>query len=279
MIRSGLLGRSILASRSPWLHEQEARAEGLELSYELFDFDARGLGDEDLGGVLSGLRDDGFAGVNVTYPFKQVVIPLLDGLDASAEAVGAVNTVAMREGRLVGYNTDAAGFRDGLRAGLPDAALCRVLQLGAGGAGTAVADALLSLGVGQLDLADVDAARADALANRLRRRYGDGRVAVRRPDDHDLGDVDGVVNATPIGMTGHPGTPIDPRLLEPRHWVADIVYFPRRTELLSVAEAIGCATLDGSGMVVGQAALAFEIFTGVAADRNRMRRSFEAFGA
>lgn len=133
MIRSGLLGRSILASRSPELHEQEAAAQGLDLSYELFDFSDRGWSDDELGTVMGRLAVEGFSGFNVTYPFKQAVVPLLDNLDESALAVGAVNTVAVREGRLIGYNTDMAGFRGSFLATLPGAGTGRIVQLGAGG--------------------------------------------------------------------------------------------------------------------------------------------------
>src|SRR5512139_3010553 len=112
MLRSGLVGKDIQASRSPWLHEQEARALGMRLTYELFDFKALGFADDSLGQLLRRLLDEGYCGVNVTHPFKTAVIPLLDAVDSGAVDVGAVNTVAMRDGRLVGYNTDMAGFRD-----------------------------------------------------------------------------------------------------------------------------------------------------------------------
>ncbi|WP_288338635.1 shikimate dehydrogenase [uncultured Sphingomonas sp.] len=275
MSKSGLIGRAILASRSPWLHEQEARAAGFDLRYTLFDFDARHLDDDALPGLLGQLRDQGYAGVNVTYPFKQAVIPHLDALADSAQAVGAVNTIAMRDGRMTGHNTDMTGFRDSLRDGLPDARLDRVLQFGAGGAGAAVATALLSSGVRRLELSDVDAARAEALAASLTSRF-DAEVVVRRAGDHDTHMIDGIVNASPVGMKTKPGMPIAAQHLDPRLWVADIVYFPRETELLRTARTLGCATLDGSGMVIRQAAAAFEIITGRSADIARMATSFEA---
>lgn len=274
MLRSGLLGRAILASRSPWLHEQEARAQGLELTYELFDFTDRGLDDAELGPLLRRLAGDGYCGVNVTFPFKQAVMPLLDELAECAVTVGAVNTVAMRDGRLIGYNTDKTGFQDSLSEGLPGAALERVLQLGAGGAGSAVANALLSLGVGQLNITDVDLARSQELAERLCAHYGAGRAVARDAATLDTSAIDGIVNATPMGMASKPGTAISPALIAPHHWVADIVYFPLETELLRIARSRGCRVLDGSGMVIGQAAMAFEIFTGHKADRQRMRQTF-----
>ncbi|WP_294336465.1 shikimate dehydrogenase [uncultured Sphingomonas sp.] len=274
MTKSGLIGRAILASRSPWLHEQEARAQGFELSYTLFDFDDRGWDDAVLPDLLARLRDEGYAGANVTYPFKQAVIPHLDALADSAQAVGAVNTIAIRDGHLTGHNTDMIGFGDSLRAGLPDATLDRVLQLGAGGAGAAVATALLTAGVRRLELCDVDAGRASALAMTLRQRFA-ADVVVRAASDHDTVAIDGIVNASPVGMMSKPGMPISTQHLQPRHWVADIVYFPQETELLRTARALGCATLDGSGMVVRQAAAAFEIITGRAANVARMAESFD----
>lgn len=278
MIQSGLIGRAILASRSPWLHEQEARAQRLDLRYTLFDFDDRGLGDEALAPLLADLAARGYAGVNVTYPFKQAVMPLLDELADSAHTVGAVNTVAMRAGRTVGHNTDMSGFRDSLRDGLPHADLARILQLGAGGAGAAVASALLSLGAGTVEIRDVDAGRAAALAQRLGARFGEGRAIARIDVDDRTDDVTGIVNTTPIGMAASPGSPIAPERLRRDLWVADIVYFPLETELLREARARGCATLDGSGMVVGQAAAAFEIISGHAAEKERMRASFSSSG-
>lgn len=273
MIRSGLLGRAIMASRSPWLHEQEAKALGLDLTYELFDFTERGLDDADLPAIVARLRDEGFAGFNVTYPFKQAIIPLLDELSESAAMVGAVNTVAVRDGRLIGHNTDMPGFRDSLLAGLPDARLDHVMQLGAGGAGAAVANALLSLGVKRLELVDVDSARATALAQELTQRFPPAQVFTTPLADLDTASVDGIVNATPIGMAARPGTPIPPDALVPRHWVADIIYFPPETELLRVARSKGCRAINGIGMVVGQAALALEIITGHQPDTARMQHS------
>lgn len=275
MMKSGLIGRSIQASRSPWIHEEEARAQGLALRYTLFDFDALVLPDSALRDQLARLRDEGYHGFNVTYPFKQAVMPLLDDLTESARVVGAVNTVAIRDGRLTGHNTDMIGFRESLRAGLPHARLDHVLQVGAGGAGAAVANALLSLGVRHLRIADVDVHRAGELADRLRHHFPYAVVEVVASDRFGLDAVDGVVNATPIGMTSKPGTSIDTAGLRGGQWVADIVYFPRETQLLCEARAAGCAVLDGTGMVIRQAAEAFEIITGHRADVTRMTAAFD----
>ncbi len=276
-IRTGLIGEGILASRSPWLHEEEARAQGMALEYMLFDFVDRGWDSMALGGLLADMQHSGFAGTNVTYPFKQAIIPLLDELSEDAACIGAVNTVAFRDGRLIGFNTDMFGFAEGMRRGLPGVALDRVLQLGCGGAGAAVAHALLgSLAVGTLLLHDVDAMRAELLRDHLAARYGADCVAISTTPEADLAACDGLVNATPVGMARFPGLPIGIAAIQPTHWVADIVYFPLETELLKQARAKGCATLDGSRMVVHQAAEAFRIMTGRTADPERMMQSFAA---
>ena len=263
-----------MASRSPWLHEEEARAQGFELRYELFDFDERRLADSELGPLLHRLTSEGYCGVNVTFPFKQAVIPLLDELAECAEAVGAVNTIAMRDGRLVGYNTDTTGFALSLAEGLPGSSLACVLLLGAGGAGSAVASALLSMGTQELIVADIVLERAEALVERLGHRFGVTRAVARAIDDVAMQSVDGIVNTTPMGMAAHPAPAIAAGQIETRHWVADIVYFPLETELLKIARGKGCRVLNGVGMVVSQAALAFGIMTGRVADRARMQASF-----
>jgi len=268
---SGLVGSEIAASRSPEIHEREADAQGVRLIYKLFDLADR---PERLPDVLDAAALLGFAGLNVTHPFKQRVMALLDEVSEDARRIGAANTIVRRDGRWIGYNTDAIGFGDGLRQALPDGDLTRIVQFGAGGAGSATADSLLAMGAGELVLVEQDIARAEALAERLRASFPQARVTPVGTLDR-LDDASGIVNASPVGMYGHEGTPFDPQLLQARHWVADIVYFPRETALLKAARATGCRTVDGSRMVVLQAARAFELFTGLTADRARMLKEFE----
>lgn len=276
-VRVGLVGREILESRSPWLHEQEARAQGLALTYELFDFTARALRDADLSSWLGRLEGEGFAGVNVTYPFKQSVLPLLARLSSGAQRVGAVNTVRFERGVRTGFNTDVTGFADAVRGGLAGAAFGAIVQMGAGGGGSATAVALLELGTETLTVFDRDAERAAGLVARLAAAFPQRTIAVGTDLAQAVRTADGIVNATPVGMAKQPGTAVPPEYLVARHWVADIVYFPLETELLRHARARGCRVLDGAGMAVGQAAAAFEIFTGRVADRARMAASFRAF--
>jgi shikimate dehydrogenase len=270
----GLIGRGIQASKSPAMHSSEAAAQGFDLAYELLDLDQRGLADESLSEVLREAERRGFAGLNITYPYKQAVIPLLHELSDEAQAIGAVNTIQLCQGRRIGYNTDAPGFEESFRRGMPGAALGSVVQIGGGGAGAATAFAFLRLGVQRLTIVDVLFERAHALATDLQHRFHGREVRAGRDLSHVLASADGVLNATPVGMATHPGSAVPARLLHAAMWVTDIVYFPIETQLLSDARAAGCRTLNGAGMVIFQAARAFEIFTGRVADSDRMQRQF-----
>lgn len=273
-VRIGLLGRGIGASLTPIMHETEGQRLGLDYRYDLIDFDRLDLDNADLDAVVSAAQGLGFAGLNVTYPFKQAIVGLLDELSPEAAAIGAVNTVVLRNDTRSGHNTDCWGFAQSLRRGLGDVALDRVLQIGAGGAGAAVARALVQLGAQTLDIVDADPAKAGILAAQLAEE-GIGAQAIAPADlPSALDRVDGLVNATPMGMEKYPGTPLDPDLLAPRHWVADIVYFPRETELLRRARALGCRTLPGGGMAIHQAVRAFALFTGREPDATEMGRTF-----
>lgn len=270
----GLIGSAIQASLTPAMHEHEADEQGLRYVCRLIDIEKLGLGAVALPELLTAAERMGFAGVNVTHPCKQIVIPLLHELSDVARALGAVNTVVLSNGRRIGHNTDWWGFAESFRRGMPDAKRERVAQLGAGGAGAAVAHAALTIGVAQLMIVDADGARAEHLAASLAERFGKGRAAALRDIAAALGEADGLINATPVGMAEYPGLPMPLELLRPDLWVADVVYFPLETELLRQARTLGCSTLGGGGMAVFQAAEAFRLFTGVTLDAERMLRHF-----
>jgi shikimate dehydrogenase len=275
-ILAGLIGAGIQASRTPALHEREGAEQGLRLVYRLVDLDTLGVGARALPELLTAAERMGFAGLNITYPCKQAVVPLLHDLSPDAQALGAVNTVVLRDGRRIGHNTDCSGFAEGFRRGLPGVARARVVQLGAGGAGAAVAHALLSDGVGRLSIRDIDAARAQALSAALQARFGAGRAEACADLAAAMAAADGLVNCTPVGMAKLPGLPLPADLLRADLWVAEIVYFPIETALLRAARGLGCRTLDGGGMAVFQAVGAFALFTGIAPDAERMLRHFAA---
>ncbi|MCX4704866.1 MULTISPECIES: shikimate dehydrogenase [Streptomyces] len=269
----GLIGSGIGPSLSPALHEREADRQGLRYVYRLIDIDTLGVPPEAVGDLVRAARQLGFDGLNITHPCKQQVIRHLDALAPQAEALGAVNTVVFEEdGRAVGHNTDVTGFAASFARGLPDAPLERVVQLGAGGAGAAVAHAMLTLGAERVTVVDAMPERAAALADSLNRHFGEGRALAATPGRlaELLARADGLVHATPTGMAAHPGLPFPAALLHPGLWVAEVVYRPLETELLGTARALGCATLDGGGMAVFQAADAFRLFTGREPDSARM---------
>ena len=269
-----LVGTGIQASRSPRLHEQEGAALGLRYIYKLVDLDALHLDVSALPDIITAAQRFGFAGLNITHPCKQAIIPLLDRLAPEASAIGAVNTVVFQNGAIIGHNTDWCGFAESFRRELQNVSLNRVLQIGAGGAGAAVAHALLNLGAQQLLLADTEQSRARDLARKLCERFGKGRVIADQTVEQAMTSADGLVNATPVGMAKYPGLPFPVHMLRRELWVADIVYFPLETALLRAARALGCRTMSGGGMAVFQAVAAFRLFTGSEPNAERMLRHF-----
>lgn len=265
----GLVGTGIGPSLSPALHEGEADRLGLRYLYRRLDLDELRA---TVGEVLAAARLAGYDGLNVTHPGKQLVLKHLDGVDATAGALGAVNTVVFRNGQAIGHNTDTTGFARAVATGLPDVSLDRVVLLGAGGAGAACGHALRALGARHITVFDREPERAAALAAAL-------DATTEGTLEDALSTADGLVHATPTGMDFHPGLPLPADLLDPRLWVADIVYRPLDTALVRTARARGCRVLDGGRMAVFQAAAAFRLFTGRTPDTDRMLRHLESLEA
>ncbi|MGO4313649.1 shikimate dehydrogenase [Pseudomonas sp. KB_15] len=276
VILAGLIGAGIQASRTPALHEHEGDSQGLRYLYRLIDLDQLKLDSNALPDLLMAAERMNFTGLNITFPCKQAIIPLLDELSPEARGIGAVNTVVLKDGKRIGHNTDCLGFAEGFRRGLKGVAVERVVQMGAGGAGAAVAHALLSEGVQQLNIFDVDIRRAQDLADNLNQHFNAGRAVAGYDLPSAMAQADGLVNTTPMGMKKLPGMPVPVELLRAELWVAEIVYFPLETELLRNARALGCQTLDGGNMAVFQAVKAFELFSGVVPDAQRMLEHFQS---
>lgn len=268
----GLIGTGIGASLTPAMHMREAEALGFRHIYRRIDLTELGLALADLPDLMTAAERMGFNGLNVTHPCKQTVVPLLHDISNDARAIGAVNTVVLRDRKRTGHNTDASGFAAAFRRGLPQARLRHVVQFGAGGAGSAVAHAMLGLGAERLTLIDTDPAKTSALTHDLCTRFGLGRAVAGT--QQDVRHADGVINATPLGMAKYPGQAIEASYLQPAQWVADIVYFPLETALLASARAKGCAVLNGGGMAVFQAVEAFRLFTGQIPSADRMLAHF-----
>ncbi|ANE03139.1 quinate/shikimate dehydrogenase (NAD+) [Corynebacterium crudilactis] len=273
----GLIGQGLDLSRTPAMHEAEGLVQGHATVYRRIDTLGARASERELKTLLDAAISVGFNGLNITHPYKQAVLPLLDEVSEQATQLGAVNTVVIdAEGRTTGHNTDVTGFGRGMEEGLPNAVLDSVVQVGAGGVGNAVAYALVTHGVQKLQVADLDTSRAQALADVINNAVG--REAVFGVDARGIEDViagaNGVVNATPMGMTAHPGTAFDISCLTKDHWVGDVVYMPIETELLKAARELGCETLDGTRMAIHQAVDAFRLFTGLEPSVERMRETF-----
>ena len=274
----GLIGAGIQASRTPDMQEREAAEHGIPCIYQLIDLEKLKLPLGWLPELLVGAERMGFSGLNVTHPCKQQIVRYLTEFSEDARALGAVDTVLLRDGKRIGHNTDWWGFAESFRHGLPEVPLNRVVQLGAGGAGSATAYAALRLGVKHLTIFDLDVERTEALVENLGLRFGEERVEAGEDLAGAMARADGLIHATHMGMVQYPGLPLPEPLLRPRLWVSDIVYFPLETELLRAARRAGCRTLDGSGMAIYQAAKAFELFAGIVPDAGRMARHFASLG-
>jgi shikimate dehydrogenase len=271
----GLVGANIMGSLSPALHEDAFAAAGLHGYYHLMDLDR--LPGRRLEDLLDAVKAAAFDGINVTFPCKQAIMPLLDEISAEARQIGAVNTVTIAaDGRTTGHNTDRNAFRRSFEDGLGPASIDGkvAVVLGAGGAGRAVAFALMDLGAATVVVHDTDTARATSVVADLIVQYGSSRARLADWLADAIAAAAGVVNATPIGMTGFPGNPVPPGVLRADHWVADVVYTPIDTQLIAAARAKGARTLTGGGMCVHQAAESFWLFTGLSPDVERMHRTF-----
>lgn len=278
--RIGLIGDHIGTSQSPAMHEAEAAAHGLdEFSYELIDLADRDDVADRLGEIVADYIEAGFTGFNVTHPHKQHMVAQLDDLSDAARKLGAVNNIVCTAHGLMGHNTDHSGFLAGLHHTLPAEALRHTVVLfGAGGAGAAVASALLDYGVRQLRIIDPDPAQCQRLNDQLGPTVAYDVTLTTGGEDkaqHWVPNADAVVNATPIGMEHLPGTAFNTLLLNSEQWVADVIYRPVETELLATARALGCVVVNGTAMLVEQAADTFELQTGLVADRARMRKRLQ----
>src|SRR6266481_4218093 len=270
-ILSGLLGAPIAHSAAPAMHERAAEALGLRCHYQLIE--VAGAGRDELKVVLEGVRRLGFAGVNVTFPYKEAVLDLLDELSPGAALIGAVNTIVVRDGRLIGHNTDTTGFARAITHLVTASSHGPVALIGAGGVGKAIAFALVGLGVADLRIFDREHAKAAKLAAQL---DGHAKASVTDSVEEALRGVVGVVNGSPVGMLPSLDTPVPDNLLHAGLWVADAVYSPLWTPLLTAAKAKGATVMTGRDLAIYQAADAFELFTGFAPSTTEMGIAFDA---
>jgi shikimate dehydrogenase len=276
VLRAALVGSGISASLTPAMHEAEGKYHGLDYTYSRYDTALDPYRNRKLDDIVFKARDDGLAGMNVTHPFKAEVLDVVDDLSDHVKALGASNAIVFTDNGIVAHSTDYSGYFYGFERDLQGCGKTRVLLIGAGGGGAAVAFALASLGIAELLVYDIDPAHARDLVARLN-THAEGMEArvAGQLDAQTMAGLDGLVNATPVGMASYPGSAIDPELLTPELWVSDIVYFPLETELLKTARARGCRVMNGSGMAVYQAVRSFELFSGIKADTKRFEAKFE----
>jgi len=267
---TGLIGAPIAHSASPAMHERAARALGAHGHYQLIE--VAGADSAGLRALLDGVRRLGFAGVNITFPYKEAVVGLLDALAPTAAAMQAVNTVVVRDGRLTGHNTDTTGFARAAHDLVEASQSGPVAVIGAGGVGKAIAFALAALGVRDIRIHDSDAAKSRALAAAV----PSGAATAVAGLAAALDGVAGLVNATPVGMLPNRGTPVPDALLHSGLWVADAVYSPLWTPLLTAAKARGAQVMTGRELAIYQAADAFELFTGLKPSAAEMGKAFDA---
>ncbi len=269
-VLTGLIGAPIKHSASPAMHEAAAAAVGLRGHYQLIE--VAGADRAQLRSLLDSVKQMGFAGVNVTYPYKEAVVELLDALAPEAQAMGAVNTVVVRDGRLIGHNTDTTGFARAAAPLVESSGRGPVALVGAGGVGKAIAFALVSLGVSELRIVDAERTKAETLAALLRDHAG---VSVADNVETALRGAVGLVNGTPVGMLPNRDSPVPEALLHDGLWVADAIYSPLWTPLLTAAKARGARVMTGRELAIHQAADGFRLFTGRAAPVDAIALAFD----
>ncbi|MCZ8317054.1 shikimate dehydrogenase [Phreatobacter sp.] len=267
-VRLGLIGDKIARSRSPELHRLAGALCGLEVTYDLLIPPERGNSFRE---VFDHCRSAGYRGLNITYPYKEAVVPLLAPLGPDLSALGACNTVTFGEGAPQGANTDCSGFASAFRNAFPGTPPGIVAMAGTGGVGKAIAFALAALGARELRIFDTDQAKARALAAALAPVAGPMAI-VTAPDMPAAADgADGMINATPLGMDGI-GNAIPDGVLAGRSWAFDAVYTPEDTPFVIAARARGLAILSGFELFLFQGVDAFRIFTGEDVDAEGLRR-------
>ena len=255
----GIFGHPVEHTFSPGMHNAAFRKIGMNACYVPF-----AVAPEDLEKAVRAIIPLGLRGLNVTVPHKEKVVPLLDALTEDAEAIGAVNTIEIRDGRLIGHNTDGRGF---IKSLVDDASVRprgRTFALvGAGGAARAVACSLVLAGARMVFLHDVNGKKAAALARDLSKTVGPKARALGAEDFAEQAPhVDCLINATPLGLRPEDPLPIPRRMITKGQLVCDLVYNPQNTKLLQAARSRGARTLGGIGMLLYQGVIAFEVWTG-----------------
>lgn len=263
----GLLGYPVEHSLSPAMHNTAFEKLGLDCCYVTFSVKPEFLRD-----AVKSIKALNLAGVNVTVPHKEKVIPFLDEVDKEASFIGAVNTIVNDNGRLTGYNTDGRGFMRSLSEARISVSRKKVLIVGAGGASRAIGYYLCQ-SASKLFLYDIDKKKAKKLISDLNKIRGNVSFFSSQPSalSPQLEDIDIIINATPLGLKKNDPLPVDVNLLKSKHVVCDLIY--KKTPFLEKASKKGCKTLNGLGMLLWQGVFAFELWTGKKPPVDAMRKA------
>ncbi|WP_431025092.1 shikimate dehydrogenase family protein [Halomonas sp. H5] len=257
-MKLGLIGKAIMNSSSPDLHRRLGELTGIPTSYDLFDANEQPIAS--LEAQVRQVIGEGYRGVNVTYPWKEEAVRLATRLSEGARMVGAANTLVFEGDEIVADNTDFTGFMSGFRATLGERKPGRVLLLGTGGVGKAVAFGLGKLGASEVILMDLDAAKSRQLAEELKAQGFAASTITPEQVAETVPSCDGLVNCTPIGHEKSPGCPLPKELVAAHHWIFDAVYVPAVTELVAAAKAVDAAVVSGVSLFVFQGVDAFKRF-------------------
>jgi len=277
-IKAALIGSGIGLSRTPGMHKRVGHLLGLNYSYEIMDVDTAQYCNFSLAQLIERCESLGYAGLNITYPFKQEVLPLLDELSDNAKMSAAVNTVVFKQGRRFGYNTDYSGFVKAFEQQMSDVVVDRALLLGAGGAGSAAAFAMAGSAAKSVFIYDRNPEKAAQLAVKLNIHYPNLNIeCYDRLIEAIRAKPNGVINASPMGMQAYPGSPFPQREWQQSLWAVDLVYLPLQTQFLTDGETAGCKTMSGAHLAIHQAVDSFALITGQLADTKHFSKAFAAF--
>lgn len=264
----GVLGHPITQSKSPLIHNDAFKALQIDATYLAFDVDP-----DDVAGAVAGIRALKIAGCNVTVPHKIKIMDYLDEIDEEARLIGAVNTIVNDNGKLIGYNTDGRGYVESLIEETGETLKDKhILVIGAGGAARGIVTSLVLHGIGRLTITNRTKEKAVPLIDIATSHNTKAEMTDKEEVEKQLHEYDIIINTTSIGMSPEVDqSPLSLETLPPGKVVSDLIYNPIETKFLKEARLKGAKTVNGVGMFVNQAALAFEYWTGKRPDRNRMR--------
>jgi shikimate dehydrogenase len=274
-IRLGLVGDNIALSESPALHRFSGQQFGVDVTYDLLVPRNRKQSCEN---ILDACKANGYHGLNITYPYKKLVSEKVQVPDPIVRAMGAVNTVIFTPDRMLGFNTDYSGFKAAYSAARGIHKPGIVTMVGAGGVGRALAFGLADLNAAVIRLIDRDDEQAHALATAVMTANPDITVEIWDDIGAAMVGANGLINATPVGMNGYPGSVFDPAMIAEADWAFDAVYTPRDTEFLTNAAAAGLDIISGWELFFFQGVDAWKLFYGQEVDQSKLRSVLQQTG-